>query len=415
MPANARKIPIIPPLQARQAWPSSASTAGTLPRQVRHPESQPEVPTGSIAEWLAANGPARDAAARGGAARRLTINELILAFWTRHAETHYRRADGTPTGELDNYRDSLRPLRRLYGRTPASDFSPLEAQGRPPGDDRLGPGPGHDQPAGRPDRPPLQVGRLGGTGPRRRLPGLKTVSGLPKGRTDAKETEPVQPVADEAVDAIRPHVARQVWAMIELQRLTGMRPGEVVDHADVRPGHVGRGLGLHARRATRPPTTAASARSTSAPAPRRSSGPGSGRTRRSTCSARGRRWRSSGPGSGATARRRLPVATGAGAEVGPEAARCGTHYTAKTYYHAIGYGCRRAGVPPWHPNQLRHTAATCSAEGVRPGRGAGHPRPQLAGRDGDLRRTGPGEGLCDHGRGRLTSGRVRCTTTDLAP
>ena len=28
--------------------------------------------------------------------------------------------------------------------------------------------------------------------------------------------------------AIRPYVSRQVWAMIELQRLTGMRPGEVV-------------------------------------------------------------------------------------------------------------------------------------------------------------------------------------------
>jgi integrase len=29
------------------------------------------------------------------------------------------------------------------------------------------------------------------------------------------------------VDAIRPHVAPQIWAMVELQRLTAMRPGEV--------------------------------------------------------------------------------------------------------------------------------------------------------------------------------------------
>ena len=36
----------------------------------------------------------------------------------------------------------------------------------------------------------------------------------------------------------------------------------------------------------------------------------------------------------------------------------GDRYTTKTYHHAIGYGCRRAGIPPWHPNQLRHTAAT---------------------------------------------------------
>ncbi|WP_254511472.1 hypothetical protein [Anatilimnocola floriformis] len=29
------------------------------------------------------------------------------------------------------------------------------------------------------------------------------------------------------MDAIKPHVPPQIWAMIELQRLTGMRPGEV--------------------------------------------------------------------------------------------------------------------------------------------------------------------------------------------
>jgi len=38
----------------------------------------------------------------------------------------------------------------------------------------------------------------------------------------------VKPVPEAHVDAIRDHVSRQVCAMIELQRLTGMRPGEVV-------------------------------------------------------------------------------------------------------------------------------------------------------------------------------------------
>jgi integrase len=36
----------------------------------------------------------------------------------------------------------------------------------------------------------------------------------------------------------------------------------------------------------------------------------------------------------------------------------GDRYSARTYNHAIRYGCARAGVPPWHPNQLRHAAAT---------------------------------------------------------
>src|SRR4029077_10445827 len=48
-----------------------------------------------------------------------------------------------------------------------------------------------------------------------------------RGRADVRESEPVKPVPDAFVDAIKPHVSRQVWAMVELQRLTGMRPGEV--------------------------------------------------------------------------------------------------------------------------------------------------------------------------------------------
>ncbi len=38
---------------------------------------------------------------------------------------------------------------------------------------------------------------------------------------------PVRPVPQEAIDAIRPYVSRQVWAMIELQLLTAARPGEI--------------------------------------------------------------------------------------------------------------------------------------------------------------------------------------------
>ena len=58
--------------------------------------------------------------------------------------------------------------------------------------------------------------------------GLTAVAGLAKGRCEAKDPEPIEPVADEHVDAIRPHVSRQVWSMVQLQRFTGMRPGEVV-------------------------------------------------------------------------------------------------------------------------------------------------------------------------------------------
>lgn len=56
---------------------------------------------------------------------------------------------------------------------------------------------------------------------------LSQVRGLARGRSPARESEPVRPVFDAHVDAVKPFVGRQVWAMIRVQRLTGMRPGEV--------------------------------------------------------------------------------------------------------------------------------------------------------------------------------------------
>jgi integrase len=38
--------------------------------------------------------------------------------------------------------------------------------------------------------------------------------------------------------------------------------------------------------------------------------------------------------------------------------RPGEHYTTRTYHNAVMNACRKAGVPHWHPNQLRHNAAT---------------------------------------------------------
>lgn len=57
--------------------------------------------------------------------------------------------------------------------------------------------------------------------------GLTAVAGLKRGKGGAREAEPVTPVPDEHVYAIEPHTSRQVWAMVELQLVTGMRSGEV--------------------------------------------------------------------------------------------------------------------------------------------------------------------------------------------
>ena len=56
---------------------------------------------------------------------------------------------------------------------------------------------------------------------------LKTLPALRRGATTARETEPIQPVAIEHVDAVRPYLSRQINALISLQLHTGARGGEL--------------------------------------------------------------------------------------------------------------------------------------------------------------------------------------------
>ena len=56
---------------------------------------------------------------------------------------------------------------------------------------------------------------------------LTCVAGLKEGRTEAAEMPPVEPVSDKDIEAAIPHLSDRFAAMVKLQRLTGMRPGEV--------------------------------------------------------------------------------------------------------------------------------------------------------------------------------------------
>jgi integrase len=63
------------------------------------------------------------------------------------------------------------------------------------------------------------------------------VPGLRRGRTIARETEPVTPVDDAIVDATLPHLSPVVADMVRFQRFTGCRPNEV---CQLRPCDVDR-------------------------------------------------------------------------------------------------------------------------------------------------------------------------------
>ncbi len=56
---------------------------------------------------------------------------------------------------------------------------------------------------------------------------LKTLPARRRGATTARETEPIQPVALEQIEAVRPYLSRQVNALISLQLHTGARGGEL--------------------------------------------------------------------------------------------------------------------------------------------------------------------------------------------
>lgn len=186
-----------------------------------------------ITEWEAAG---RSLPALPQSANDTTVNELALAF-LRHADKHYRRADGTLTSEVNDYRLSLRPVVHLYGAQPARDFGPLALKAVR---DLLVKGwthPRHgEQQALCRGVVNQRIGRIRRVWkwgvenellPAVTLAGLQAVRGLQRGRTAARETEPVRPVADALVDETLPWLPRHVAGIVRLMRWTGMRCGEV--------------------------------------------------------------------------------------------------------------------------------------------------------------------------------------------
>ena len=159
------------------------------------------------------------------AQRPSIISELKVGY-LKHVDAYYVK-NGRPTSEATLIRLALRELRKLYGHAPAQDFGPLALKAVRQSYVEAG--------LCRRDvnRMTELVVRFFRWGVENELVpasvhhGLKAVAGLRRGRTDVRETEPVKPVPEAGVDAVEPYVARQVWVMIRLQCLTGMRPGEV--------------------------------------------------------------------------------------------------------------------------------------------------------------------------------------------
>lgn len=171
-----------------------------------------------IGKWLADQDPQ---------GLRLTLDDLCLLY-IGHCDMYYRKPDGRQTGEAGNIRAALRPLLALFGTTRARDFSPrrlkeyrekLIANGicRSSCNRSVTRVRGMFRWAVENEYLPVETWNA-----------LKVVQGLRRGRSDARETDPVKPVSQAFIDAIKPYVSRQIWACIQLQLLTGARPGEIL-------------------------------------------------------------------------------------------------------------------------------------------------------------------------------------------
>jgi integrase len=180
-----------------------------------------------IGEWLAAG---RQLPVKPNDAAELTIVELLARYW-KFAEQHYRK-NGQPTGELENVRYAIRPLKKLYGHTRVRDFGPLALKAlqlhmievdlsRGVINSRIGK-----------IKRAFRWGVSEQLVPPAVLHGLQSVMGLQRGRTDARESKPVEPVDDDVVEATLHRLPSVVADMVRLQRLIGCRPGEI---CSIRP------------------------------------------------------------------------------------------------------------------------------------------------------------------------------------
>jgi hypothetical protein len=154
-----------------------------------------------VAEWLARDRrPLLEETDNGD----ITVVELALAY-RRFAEGYYRK-NGKPTSEVHAIYSVGKVLKNLYGRESASDFGPLKLQAAQQAMIRLG------WARSTINKSTGRIVRMFRWGVRQEIvpaavaQALREVGGLHKGRTNARESEPVLPVDDSIVNATLAHL-----------------------------------------------------------------------------------------------------------------------------------------------------------------------------------------------------------------
>jgi integrase len=301
------------------------------------------------AEWLLN----RHTAAFNPCSTGPTMADVALAYLA-HAETYYALST-----EYVNLKLAIRPVSKLYATLPAKEFGTV--QFRSVREWWL------SDPSRSRQYVNKQMKRLvriikwavaNGMMPTENYVGIKCVDPLKRGRTEAIESEPIKPVGQFLVDATIENLTPVLAAMVRFQQLVGCRPGELVR---ITPSMVDRSgdvwtislkehktayrgksrtlyLGPKAQAILKPYLLRGADDPCFSPQESESQRLAVRHENRRTSMSCGNR-----PGVSKTRNpKRSPS----------------RQYTTGSYARAIKYACQRAKLEHWHPNQLRHSAAT---------------------------------------------------------
>lgn len=201
-------------------------TFGSAESRVRYGELIAKLAGGVSIDPLARSKRSVEAAAAADADPGPTVGEVCLAF-LRHAEGHYLKG-GRPTSQLALCKDAIRPLNELYGLTPAKDFGPLALKAVRVQMVELGwCRESVNHAIGR-IRRVFRYGVENELVDALVLQKLQAVAPLLAGRTEAHDNPPRKAISESDIEAVKSHVTPLVRDLIDLQRLTGARSGELL-------------------------------------------------------------------------------------------------------------------------------------------------------------------------------------------
>ena len=306
-----------------------------------------------LADWragLLSKGDSEQKPAEGNLSRRhdITIVEIVAKYWEFAKEYYQKDDEFTQPG----IRIALRYLRQTFGHVKAKHFGPKAlkvVRARMIAD-------GHSRTYVNDNI--ARIKRCFRWGVEEEMvPGetyyaLKALPSLAAGRSAARETEPIEPVDIKTVELTLVHLPRIIADMVQLQLLLGCRPSEILR---MRPCEIDRSGDVWIYQPVRHKTEhrGKTRRILIGPKAQKILAPYLMRKpdKFCFCPQESLNWHPRKIRE-ASCRREAAIAQGRKCRLP------GKRYQIGSYRLAIIRACKKAGVSPWSPNQLRHAWGT---------------------------------------------------------